>query len=69
MSLIDDAAEYNVLGTERDLGRLREKWLAEFRERAVRACEDHPDGLHMLGGDFVTCAAAIRAMPLDKEPI
>ena len=31
------------------------------REACARVCEEHPDGLKMLGGDFVTCAAAIRA--------
>lgn len=31
-------------------------------EEAAKVCENHPDGLNMLGGDFVTCAAAIRGM-------
>lgn len=39
MSLIDDAAEYNVLGTERDLARLRAMWLKEDREREILRSE------------------------------
>jgi len=31
------------------------------REECAKVCEEHPDGLNMLGGAFVTCAAAIRA--------
>jgi hypothetical protein len=34
--------------------------LAE-REACAKVCEDHPDGMNMLGGAFVACAAAIRA--------
>ena len=32
------------------------------REACAKLCEEHPDGLNMMGGAFVTCAAAIRAM-------
>ena len=35
-------------------------WQAAMEECA-KVCEEHPDGLNMLGGAFVTCAAAIRA--------
>ncbi len=35
---------------------------AQALEDAAKVCETHPDGLNMLGGDFVTCAAAIRGM-------
>ena len=35
---------------------------AETLEEAAKVCEEHPDGLNMLGGAFVTCAAAIRGL-------
>lgn len=51
--------------TERDLRRLREKWLAEFRERAAKLCDDmNSEGDYIYGDE---CAKAIRALPLDKE--
>ena len=31
------------------------------REACAKACEEHPEGLNMLGGHFVLCAQAIRA--------
>mgnify|MGYP003412020530 FL=1 len=31
-------------------------------EQAAQKCENHPDGLNMIGGAFVICAEAIRAM-------
>ena len=34
---------------------------ADERDACAKVCEDHPDGLNMMGGAFVTCAAAIRA--------
>ena len=34
---------------------------AAEREACAQVCENHPDGLHMLGGAFARCAAAIRA--------
>lgn len=34
---------------------------ATEREACAQVCENHPDGLHMLGGAFARCAAAIRA--------
>lgn len=30
-------------------------------EACAQVCEEHPDGLNMMGGDFVSCAKAIRA--------
>ena len=42
---------------ERELEKAR----AEEREKCAKVCEEHPDGLNMMGGAFVTCAAAIRA--------
>ncbi len=33
---------------------------ADEREACARVCEEHPDGLNMMGGAFVTCANAIR---------
>ena len=35
--------------------------VAAEREACAKVCENHPDGLNMLGGAFATCAAAIRA--------
>mgnify|MGYP003408771351 CR=1 FL=1 len=35
---------------------------AEVLEQAAQKCENHPDGLNMIGGAFVICAEAIRAM-------
>ena len=34
---------------------------AHEREACAKACEEHPEGLNMLGGHFVLCAKAIRA--------
>ena len=34
---------------------------AREREACAEVCENHPDGLNMLGRAFATCAAAIRA--------
>lgn len=34
---------------------------SDEREACAKVCEEHPDGLNMFGGAFVTCAAAIRA--------
>ena len=31
------------------------------REACAQVCEEHPDGLNMMGGAFVACAKAIRA--------
>lgn len=38
----------------------QEAWEAAH-EACAKVCEEHPDGLNMMGGAFVTCAAAIRA--------
>lgn len=37
------------------------KAVAAEREACAKVCEEHPDGFNMMGGAFVTCAAAIRA--------
>ena len=34
---------------------------AKEREACAKVCEEHLDSLSMIGGAFVTCAAAIRA--------
>lgn len=44
-----------------ELEKFAELIAAEEREACAKVCEEHPDGLNMLGGAFVTCAAAIRA--------
>lgn len=33
----------------------------EGREACAKVCEEHPEGLNMLGGHFVLCAQAMRA--------
>ena len=43
------------------LGRFAELVAAAEREECAKVCENHPDGLNMMGGAFVACAAAIRA--------
>ena len=37
------------------------KSAAKEREACAKVCEQHPDGITMLGGAYVACAAAIRA--------
>ena len=52
------------IAQEKDL-----QWLERFaalvaaaeREACAKVCEEHPYGMTMLGGAYVTCAAAIRA--------
>ena len=34
---------------------------AKEREDCANVCEQHPDGMTMLGGAYVACAIAIRA--------
>jgi len=34
---------------------------AKEREACAKVCEEHPDGLNMLGGAYIACAKAIRA--------
>ena len=34
---------------------------AKEREACAKLCEQHPDGMTMLGGAYVACAIAIRA--------
>ena len=34
---------------------------AKEREACAKVCEEHPDGMNMLGGAYITCAKAIRA--------
>jgi hypothetical protein len=41
--------------------------IAEVIEQCAKACEEHPDGLNMLGGNFVACATAIRALKAQYE--
>jgi hypothetical protein len=47
--------------SQKDLEKFAKLIAAEEREACAKVCEEHPDGLNMLGGAFVTCAAAIRA--------
>lgn len=56
----EDAAD-NLLDQPRDDSALREM-IAGVYEECAKVCEDHPDGLNMMGGAFVSCSAAIRAL-------
>ncbi len=47
-------------GYEKGVAAFNEAVLIE-REACAKACEEHLDGLSMIGGAFVTCASAIRA--------
>lgn len=42
---------------------------ADEREACAKVCEEHPDGLNMMGGHFVICAAAIRARGQELMPL
>lgn len=46
---------FHALADAIEQARLKE------REACAKVCEEHPDGMSMLGGAFVVCAAAIRA--------
>ena len=46
-------------GYEKGVAAFNEAVLIE-REACAKACEEHLDGLSMIGGAFVTCASAIR---------
>jgi len=48
-------------GDGRTVAEIQNEARAEEREACARVCEEHPDGMNMLGGAFVACAAAIRA--------
>mgnify|MGYP003656742457 CR=1 FL=1 len=39
----------------------RDDWVLAEREACAKLCEQHPDGMTMLGGAYVACAKAIRA--------
>jgi hypothetical protein len=47
-------------GYEKGIAAFNEAVLIE-REACAKVCEEHLDGLSMIGGAFVTCASAIRA--------
>jgi len=54
------AAKAFQSGYEKGVAAFNEAVLIE-REACAKACEEHLDGLSMIGGAFVTCASAIRA--------
>ena len=33
---------------------------AKEREACAKVCEEHPDGMNILGGAYIACAKAIR---------
>lgn len=47
--------------TNKFLERFAALVAAAEREACAQVCEEHPDGLNMMGGHFVLCAQAIRA--------
>ena len=55
------ADERNRIWTQSHWTEYERKIVAAEREACAKVCEEHPSGLNMLGGAFVTCAAAIRA--------
>lgn len=56
-----DALAKCTLAQPRDDSALREM-IAGIYDECAKVCEDHPDGLNMMGGAFVSCSAAIRAL-------
>lgn len=56
--LVADKAFQN--GYEKGVAAFNEAVLIE-REACAKVCEQHPDGMTMLGGAYVACAEAIRA--------
>lgn len=52
---------YDWLAMDLHAMKYAEQCVKEEREACAKICEEHPDGLHPLGGAFVTCAKAIRA--------
>jgi hypothetical protein len=44
-----------------ELSDLLDAATAKEREACAKLCEQHPDGMTMLGGAYVACAKAIRA--------
>jgi hypothetical protein len=61
ISLSQKDYSYYWVESAEDIEKFAELIAAEEREACAKMCEEHPDGLNMLGGAFVTCAAAIRA--------
>lgn len=53
--------KHEALAIPSDDTALREL-IAGVYEECAKVCEDHPDGLNMMGGAFVSCSAAIRAL-------
>jgi hypothetical protein len=59
-----DANGWDVRGytnTLEDLERFANLVATKEREACAKVCEEHPDGLNMLGGAYIACAKAIRA--------
>ena len=53
--------DYYFQGYEDKLKAFAKLVAEKEREACAKVCEEHPDGLNMMGGAFVTCANAIRA--------
>lgn len=52
---------YSMQKTIDDMRKALSAAIAEEREACAKVCEEHPDGLNMLGGAYVACTKAIRA--------
>jgi hypothetical protein len=57
---IDVRGKYFFVGFV-ELSDLLDAATAKEREACAKLCEQHPDGMTMLGGAYVACAKAIRA--------
>lgn len=52
---------YTVRGNYAQLEAFANLVAAKEREACAKVCEQHPDGMTMLGGAYIACATAIRA--------
>ncbi len=59
--IIRMAREAGSIDSEDVIETVYAAFAAAEREACAKVCEEHPDGLNMMGGAFVTCANAIRA--------
>ena len=50
--------EFCILAFAKFVGKIER---FKEREACAKVCEQHPDGMTMLGGAYMACAAAIRA--------
>lgn len=66
--IVSMAQECNLIGMRPHLDGIYSESLVAFanlvaakeREACAKECEEHPDGMNMLGGAYIACAKAIR---------